>query len=127
MFLKLYLHYRKIKITPQDVKESIHFPAKIREEKYPLTITQILEILDVAKYQKKGLYLALLSSGMRIGEAVQITKKDVIEIHNRLMVKIPARITKTKQGRTTFISKEATKFISRRLREINDSGLGYKQ
>ena len=33
MFLKLYLHYRKIKITPQDVKESIHFPAKISEEK----------------------------------------------------------------------------------------------
>jgi len=123
VFLKLYLHFRKIKITPQDVKESIHFPAIIKEEKHPLTTTQILEILDAAQYSKKGLYLALLSSGMRIGELVQITKKDVVTDFKRLMIRIPARITKTKQGRTTFISKEAAKFISRKLREIDDDDL----
>jgi len=123
VFLKLYLHFRKIKITPQDVKESIHFPAKIKEEKYPLTNSQILEILDTAQYSKKGLYLALLSSGMRIGELVQITKKDIVTDLQRLMIRIPARITKTKQGRTTFISKEAAKFISRKLREIGDDDL----
>lgn len=123
VFVKLYLHFRKIKLTPQDVKESIHFPTIIKEEKHPLTTAQILEILDAAQYSKKGLYLALLSSGMRIGELVQITKKDIVTDFKRLMIRIPARITKTKQGRTTFISKEAAKYISRKLREMDDDDL----
>ncbi len=122
-FLKLYLHYRKIKITPQDVKESIDFPTKIKEEKYPLTIPKVLDLLNTARYAKKGMYLALLSSGMRIGEIVQIRKKDIIMDYERPVIHIPARITKTKQGRTTFISKEASKFILPKINTISNDDL----
>lgn len=121
-FLKLYLHYRKIKITPQDVKDSITFPIRLKEEKYPLSIPKILDLLETASYSKKGLYLALLSSGMRIGEAVQIRRKD-ITINERITIHIPARVTKTKEGRTTFISKEASKFIISKINKLEDDDL----
>jgi len=122
-FLKLYLHYRGIRLTIEDVKQSIDFPVQIRDEKHPLETNVVINILGAASYAKKGLYLSLLSSGMRIGEATQIRKKDVFMGFERTMIRIPARITKTKQGRTTYISKEASKFITSKLKTIGDDDL----
>ena len=122
-FFKLYLHYRGIRLTAEDVKQSIDFPAKITEEKYPLTPETIRDILNVSSYSKKGLYLSLLSSGMRIGEAVQIRKKDIFLDFDRILIRVPAKITKTKQGRTTYISREAAKFVIPKMKKINDDDL----
>lgn len=121
--LKLYLHYKKIRLTTEDIKQSIDFPIRIKEEKHPLEVNSITDILTASSYAKKGLYLALLSSGMRIGEAIQIRKMDVFTGVERTMIKIPARITKTKQGRTTYISIEASKFIISKLKTMNDDDL----
>jgi len=122
-FLKLYLHYRKIRLTTEDIKQSIDFPVQIRDEKYPLTDNIIMDILGAASYAKKGLYLSLLSSGMRIGEAIQIRKKDLFVDLGHIMIRIPAKITKTKQGRTTYLSKEASKFIISKIKTMNDDDL----
>ncbi|MDH3657006.1 MAG: site-specific integrase [Nitrosopumilus sp.] len=121
--LKSYLHYRGIKISEKDIKANVTLPKLIKEEKYPLSMDQIHDILKIASYSKKSLYLALLSSGMRIGEAVQIRKKDTSFSQGRLTVKIPARITKTKTGRTVYISKEATNAITPKRNKIKDDGL----
>ena len=121
--LKSYVHYRGIKISDKDIKDSVNLPKVIREQKEPLTIDQIHEIFDAASYDKKSLYQALLSSGMRIGEAVQIRKKDTILTNERITVKIPAKITKTKTGRTVYISKEATKAIAGKRNRIDEDDL----
>jgi len=55
----------------------IDLPRRIAEEMHPLSVEEITRILGIASYRKKGLYLALLYSGMRIGEAVQVRKRDV--------------------------------------------------
>ena len=39
------------------------------------------------------------------------------------MVRITAKFTKTKEGRTTFLSKEAGAMIFSQLRKINDDDL----
>lgn len=122
-FLKLYLHYRKIRLTVEDIKDSIDFPSQINEEKYPLTVGAITDLLTAASYAKKGLYLSLLSSGMRIGEAIQIRKKDVFVDSECVMIRIPARITKTKTGRTTYISREASKLILPKIKKIDNDDL----
>ena len=121
--LKSYLHYRGIKISEKDIKANVTLPKLIKEEKHPLSMDQIHDILKIASYSKKSLYLALLSSGMRIGEAVQIRKKDTSFSSGRLSVKIPARITKTKTGRTVYISKEATNAITPKRNKIEDDDL----
>ena len=122
-YFKNYLHYRGLKITSQDVKENLNLPKVEKEEKHPLSLTEIQRIMEAANFSKRPLYLALLSSGMRIGEAVQLRKKDLDLSFDRIMVKIPAKITKTKSGRTVFLSKEASDFIRPKLRKIEDDGL----
>ena len=121
--LKSYLHYRGIKISDKDIHANVTLPKIIKEEKYPLSMDQIHDILKIANYSKKSLYLALLSSGMRIGEAVQIRKKDTSFSQGRMIIKIPARITKTKTGRTVYLSKEATNTITQKRNKIKDDEL----
>ncbi len=65
-FLKKYLIHLGIKITTDDVKINLEFPKKQEEDLYPLQHKEILDICSSAKYHKKSLYLALVSSGSHL-------------------------------------------------------------
>jgi len=112
-----------IKLDSRDVKSELIFPKTQEEELYPLQIEDISKILSAASYDKRGMYLAQISSGMRLGEIVQIRKKDLVLGSDRIMVKIPAKITKSQQARTTFLSKEAEKMIRHTLKKLDDDDL----
>ena len=118
-----YLHYRGIKLTDKDIRENIDFPKRVKEELHGLTIDEIQRILENANPRKKGLYLALLSSGMRIGEALQVRKRDIDLSQKRPLIRIEAENTKTSSTRTVLISKEAVRFLIRRLEDLNDDNL----
>ncbi len=71
-----YLRHHGFKITTEDIKTyQIIFPQKMEEERYPITMEDIHKIFKVAKYQKQGFYLAILSSAMRPYEALSLKKK----------------------------------------------------
>jgi len=116
-----YFHYRGIKMYKEDIKHNISLPKIPKEEKYPIQLEEIRKIIGEANFKKKALYLVLLSSGMRVGETVQLKKRHFDLTTKRTMIKIPADYTKTKQGRTVFISKEATTAIKPLLRKIDDN------
>jgi len=118
-----YFHYRGIKMYREDVKQDITLPVIPREEKHPLRLEEIQRIINEASFKKKSLYLTLLSSGMRIGEAVQLKKKHFDTSEKQFMIKIPANLTKTKAGRTVFISKEASNAVRPILKGIGDDEL----
>ena len=117
-----YFNYRGIKLSPLDMK-AIRYPQEIREEKYPLSKEEIKLILDNSSYKRKMLYLVLASSGMRIGETVQLRKKDFDASGKRIVINIPARITKGKRSRRTLVSLEAKPYLMKRLNEIEDNNL----
>ena len=121
--LNTFLHYKGIKLDARDIKSELIFPKVLEEELHPLQVEDIGKILSAANYDKRGMYLAQISSGMRLGEIVQIRKKDLVLDSKRIMVKIPAKITKTKQARTTFLSTEAEKMIRHRLKKLDDDDL----
>lgn len=119
-----YLNYRGIRIT-EDIRDGINFPHKIKEQRFPLRIEHIQEIFRVASFRKIALYLALLSSGMRIGEAVSIKKQNLEKVYSasgemRIKINIPAKFTKTKTSRSVFISKEAWNYIYNAYERLND-------
>jgi len=69
---------------------------------------QVLQtLLTHADVKGRALILTLLSSGMRIGEAVQLRISDVDLEKDPAVVHIRGEITKTRRARTTFISQEA--------------------
>ena len=121
--IRQYLHFRGIKLNSIDIKQSLNFPKRHMEEMRPLGLPAFQTILKNCSRKKEMLYLAQSSSGMRIGEMLQIRKSDVHTHLARLLVRIPAKYTKTGMARTTFLSAEAAKMVMPRLKKIDDSDL----
>ena len=121
--IKQYLHYRSIKLDLIDIKQSLNFPKKMVEELRPLELDTFRKMLKACSTKREMLYLAQSSSGMRIGEMMQLRKKDIHTNMARLMVKIPAVFTKTGVARTTFFSAEAANLVVPKLKKIGDSDL----
>ena len=120
--IKRYLHYRGIRLDPMDIKENLIFPKILQEEYYPLQIEEIHKILQSVEYKTKVLHLCQLSSLIRIGELVQLRKKDLI-IDKRIIVKIPPSTAKFGKARTTFFSSEAGKLLGGKIKELDDNDL----
>lgn len=72
------------------------------------TLKSILQHCDL---RGRALFLALVSSGMRIGEAIQITLSDIDLDRKPARINIKAAYTKTREARVTFISEEATEAV----------------
>jgi len=121
--VKKYLHYRGIKLHPQDIKEELDFRRHMQEDLYALSLEDIQLIFKNFKYKHRVQFMCQLSGLMRVGEIVQLRKKHLDSSGLNIIVKIPPSIAKFKKGRTTFFSKEASKLLRPRLREIEDDDL----
>lgn len=121
--IRKYIHYRGSPLTKDDFEENIELPKKIEKELHGLSLEEITAILNSLSYDDKALFLCQLSSGMRIGELVQLRKRHIQFVEGRYMVKIPAKIAKFSRARTTFFSKEASSTLKPILRRIDDSEL----
>jgi len=122
--IRKYLFYRGSPLTRDDTQEFLELPSKIDKELHGLTLDEIIKILDSMNYDYKTMFMVQLSSGMRIGELVQLKKKHLILLDSgRFMMKIPAKIAKLKKARTTFMSKEATKLVMMLWKRSDDEDL----
>jgi len=121
--VKNYIHYRGIKLHPQDVKIELEFPTIPDDELYGLKLSDIQLIIGTLQYKHRVQFICQLSSLMRIGESVQLRKKHLIISGDNIIVKIPSSIAKFKKARTTFFSKEASRLLRPLLRKINDNDL----
>lgn len=73
-------------------------------------------ILSHGGVGEKALFTVLISSGMRVGEALQITFKDIDFDKNPVLIELRKEITKGGFPRITFISEEATKYLQEWLK-----------
>ena len=121
--VKKYLHYRGIKLHPQDIKEELDFKRRMQEDLYSMSLEDIQTIFNVMKYKHKVQFTCQLSALMRIGEIVQLRKKHLDSSGLNIIVKIPPSIAKFKKGRTTYFSKEASRLLRPILRNIEDDDL----
>ena len=64
----------------------------------------------------RAFYTCLASSGMRIGEASQITMEDLNIEKTPAEIRVQADYTKSKVGRTVYISDEAVELVAEWLR-----------
>lgn len=71
---------------------------------------QIQQVMSFCSDRVKAIMMVQASSGMRISEVINLRRKDFIKM-DRWMINIRAEITKSKQQRITFISKEAEQYV----------------
>ena len=110
-WLRKYLHARGIKIDVDDMnvyfKLNNTMKAPLKELKKPLTLFEMQSILGVSDIKHQRIYSVLISSGIRIGEAMSLKKSDLSFEYDRVMITIRAENAKNKEERITFMSEEA--------------------
>jgi len=80
------------------------------------TNKELRDILQHGGIKARALFLMLSSSGMRIGEALQLLPDDIDMSRTPTKINIRAETTKTGNSRITFISEEATEALEAWLR-----------
>lgn len=107
-FVKSYLRIcHGVKISTEDIKDYVTFPKQRKEPRKAISIKTLKKVFSNASPVRRALYCVLVSSGMRIGEALTLTPQDFHFKESPVRVTIQAEITKTKEGRETYISSEA--------------------
>lgn len=107
-----YFSYQGIKASPSDLRRNIKRPKEVKEKLHPLTLEEIHMIFAHSAKKRRMLYLVLIGTGMRIRECISLRKRDFdMNFPKRIKVEIPAQCTKTKAAHTTFVSKEASKYL----------------
>ena len=117
--IRKYLFHLGVKTNEQDIKEYLRFGKRTRENRHPLSQMEYRRIIDGLSRHPivQALFLGLGSSGMRIGEALSLKKKDLDLTGQRIIVNIPAN-TKTRTGRVTYLSLETEKILRPHLENI---------
>lgn len=119
---KLFFH-NGIRVHLEEFPEPLEFKPKIKEELHQLTIEEIQNILNYANPKKLSFYLALISTGARPSELLQVRKQDVDLSKKRVKIRIEAENSKTRSGRSVFLTREAARPLLTRLRKIERNGL----
>ena len=121
--LKQLFHYKGIKLHPMDVKERVEFKKRIKEELYALELEDIQKIFKFVNPKKSSFYLALISTGARPGELLQVRKSDIDTSKKRIKIRIEAENVKTRTGRSVWLTQETAKFLMIKLRNLEDDDL----
>ena len=121
--IRKYLHYRGVRITKDDVDDELELPKKVEKAMHPLQLDEIRQILQQMRYKDKALFMFQVSSGVRIGELVQLQKKHFVLGKERIMIKIPSRIAKFRRARTTFVTKETGIMLTGILKQKSNEDL----
>lgn len=125
--IRSYLWYRKIKLDQRDISHNLKFPKKLHERQTPITSEEIAKILSKSRLDFRFQFLALVSSGMRVGELGQIKLRDLDTSRANIVVNIPSQITKTGHSRITFFSTQVSNMIRYRIKNKKLSELLFSE
>lgn len=121
--IKKIFSHNGINIHVSDFKEPLEFMPRIKEELRELTTEDIQKIFKYASPKKLSFYLALSCSGARPSELLQVRKKDIDTSMKRIKIRIEAENTKTRTGRSIWLTKEAGSYLITKLRGLDDDDL----
>ncbi len=126
--IKGYLSYRlMIPIHAEDMHANVKFPKQLKTAPHRLSKEEVQKIIENASLQRKPLYFFLLSSGVRGEEACSLRKRDFELFNGRYKINLRGSYTKTGMPRTTFISKEAQKYLEPLLKKLKDDDLVFTE
>ncbi len=118
--VKKFLNWYGFEIFVETVRAKLIFPVKVKNERHALTIEEVRTLLNQASPKRRGWYLFLLATGMRLQETLKIRKRDLDFSHDRVMVVIPGQYTKAKKQRKTFLTKECYEYLKPQIDKLKD-------
>jgi len=118
--LKGFLRHMGIKFSSDEFKLLVKIPKVTRTREIPVTKEMILRILHNSSPKLQTAILVCTSSGLRIGELVQLKLSDIDFMSNPTKLSIRAEIAKGSMSRETFITSEATNALQDYLKRYFD-------
>ncbi|HUT07079.1 MAG TPA: site-specific integrase [Nitrosopumilaceae archaeon] len=115
--------FGQMEFSERRFQKMVRLPKDVHEELEPFSKDEIRAFVDASSPKRKALYMTLKDSGMRIGEAVQLKKRDINMTLNPVTITVHANYAKTKRGRTTFLTRETKRFLLPILAKIEDEDL----
>ncbi|MHB2037199.1 MAG: tyrosine-type recombinase/integrase [Nitrososphaerales archaeon] len=114
--VKTYLRFLDVEVQNEKVREKIVFPRRyVKNRDRAPELEELWMALSKADLRGQTLILMLSSSGMRLGECINLKAAD-IDIRTRpTRIQIHAEIAKERQTREVFISDEATDCLKKYL------------
>ena len=112
-----------LEINSRLFNKRVKIPKAEEEDPEPFTPEQMRLFLDRCSNHSKLKYMVLKDTGCRIGELVQLRKRDLDLEKYPVEIKIQARYTKTKKARIAFITRETTPMVKRLLGKKQDDEL----
>ncbi len=113
------LRHAGIKIYSEDFKQVVRLPRKTKTQEIPLTKEILNRLLRNVSPKLQTVILVAISSGMRIGELVQLTVSDFDFDSNPTRIRIRAETTKTQTQRESFLTTEATNALKDYLQRFH--------
>ena len=108
VFIKSYLRIVcGIRLTIDDVRDYIQFPTERKQARKAIPLSILKLILNNVEPKREALYLTLISSGMSLGEALSLTRKNFHIDETPVRISIEAEETKTLEDRESYITAEA--------------------
>lgn len=122
---KEFLNHEGCRVYNEDLKQRFRLPkASIVYEK-GLTKEIINRLVRLANPKISTIILMACSSGMRIGEIIQLRLTDIDFTTNPTTITIRRETTKTRQTRVTHITSEATKALQDYLKKYHSENGNY--
>ena len=104
---KDFLNSEGCRIYNEDIHHRFRLPKKTQAFEEGLTKKMIYRIIRLASQKISTVILIICSSGMRVGEVVQLRVDDIDFTADPVTVMVRAHTTKTRETRITCISSEA--------------------
>lgn len=117
---KEFLNSQDLHIYNEDLKQKFRLPKKKTVFEEGLTKEILVRLLHNLSPKLQTVVLMCASSGMRIGELVQLRLNDIDFSTNPTTIHLREETTKTRETRFTCISAEATKSLKDYLRRTFD-------
>src|SRR2546422_10880019 len=115
--VKLY-RYLKLPIDEDDLKETVRKVDSVSvTDDRNLTRPEIRKTLIHGNPKQKALVSFLVSTGARLGEAVQVRIRDIDFNKKPAVVYFPARENKTKRKRFLFLSSECVEVLKNQIKD----------
>jgi len=115
--VKGYMRHWGIRINSDDYKQLIKIPKIVRTREIALTKEMILRILRNSPSKLQTTILISCSSGLRIGEIVQLKLSDIDFDSVPAKINVRAEIAKGGSSRETYITAETTKALKDYLKK----------
>jgi integrase len=114
---KKFLLFLDVRIDAQRFREKVEQPRILKIEDEPLSMETVRKVISLGRPNRKmlALILSLLSSGMRLGEALKLKVSDLDLDASPARATVRAENTKTGRQRIVFMTDEARDAVKRIL------------